>query len=117
MPSRPLYACLHVVALLAFVPLSPAAQLATNLEAARGFGKTGAITGTPDGEFLFVAEGAALSIIEPGRPIAGWPQENFASPRKRFQLGEFQPHVVRMIVDPDADLTNGETLSSAVPGS
>jgi hypothetical protein len=77
----------------------------------------GAIGGTDDGRFIFSAEGASLAIIEPGRlPQAiRDPDAEFDQPIKVFELGHFRPHIVRMIVDPEADLGDGSTLASRGP--
>ncbi|MEM9381796.1 MAG: hypothetical protein AAGB93_17710 [Planctomycetota bacterium] len=99
--------CLIALALGATAPPFPAQQ-ADRLSTARGFGTPGAITGTEDGAFLFVAEGAAISSIEPGG--SSDPDIQFDNPVDRFELGATQPHVVRMAMDPRADIGDGSSL-------
>jgi len=89
-------------------------DLATRLAAARGFGSAGAITGTPDGKYIFSAEGASLAVIEPGREVStgDGPDRNFDDPIKKVELGAFRPSIVRMTLDPEADLSDGTSLVS-----
>ena len=101
-------ACLVAAAVAAVPPLSSSDVVASHLAAARGFGGIGAGTGTPDGRFLFTAEGAAIAILEPGRGNA--PDRNFDKPLKKFELGSMRPHVVRMALDPEASLGDGSSL-------
>ena len=103
--------CLAALVLGASAPPHPT-QEADALATARGFGTPGALTGTEDGAFLFVAEGAAISTIEPGGSSS--PDLQFDNPVDRFQLGQAQPHVVRMRLDPCADI--GDCSSLAVDG-
>jgi hypothetical protein len=110
--------CLPLLALLlpAALPAPVFGQIATDLVAARGFAAPTAVTGTADGEFVFSAEGAAIAVIEPGHGVPGVdPDLNFDQPLKRFQLGRFQPHVVRMIVDPEADFGDCSSLAQDGP--
>ncbi|MEM9378706.1 MAG: hypothetical protein AAGB93_02070 [Planctomycetota bacterium] len=108
-------ACLVAVAVAAVPSLSSSEDFAAELATARGFGGIGAVTGTPDGRFLFTAEGAAIAIFEPG----GGPRadRSLATPLKKFELGAARPHVVRMALDPEADLGDGSSLAkSGHPG-
>ncbi len=85
---------------LTAAPQSGPDRILNELVAVHPYSSPGAMTSTPDGNYLYVAEGGAIAIIDadPGKPNA---EDNYADPIKRQPVGSFGVLPVSMVLDPD----------------
>ena len=112
--STPLGAALLAVGLgftltapLTASPQSGPDRILNELVAVHPYSSPGAMTSTPDGNYLYVAEGGSIAIIQadPGHPGAAIHYEN---PRKRRPVSSRGVLPVNMVLDPDITLPRGE---------
>jgi len=92
---------------LAASPQSGSDRILNELVAVHPYSSPGAMTSTPDGNYLYVAEGGSIAIIEadPGHPGA---VTNYKNPRKRRPVSSRGVLPVNMVLDPDITLPQAE---------